>query len=69
MRSGYPTRWPPRSSSNRFTDFDQVVKKLRDPFGVEVEVYGARMLTALSLIQAATRFSSIDGRLLLSNKP
>lgn len=50
-------------------DFDLVVKKLRDPYGVEVEVYGARMLTALSLIQAATRFIPIEGNLLLPNKP
>jgi uncharacterized LabA/DUF88 family protein len=50
-------------------DFDLVVKKLRDPYGVQVEVYGARMLTALSLIQAATRFFPIEGRLLLPNKP
>lgn len=48
-------------------DFDLVVKRLRDNHGVEVEVYGARKLTAASLIQAATRFIPIEGRLLLSN--
>ncbi len=47
-------------------DFDLVVRKLRDAHGVEVEVYGARKLTAASLIQAATRFVPIEGRLLLS---
>ncbi len=31
------------------------------------EVYGARKLTAATLIQAATRFVPIEGRLLLSN--
>jgi uncharacterized LabA/DUF88 family protein len=48
-------------------DFDLVVRKLRDAHGVEVEVYGARKLTAASLIQAATRFVPIEGRLLLSS--
>ena len=48
-------------------DFDLVVRKLRDTYGVEVEVYGARKLTAASLIQAATRFIPIEGRLLLPN--
>lgn len=33
---------------------------------VEVEVYGAKKLTAATLIQAATRFVAIDGHLLLS---
>lgn len=47
-------------------DFDLVVKKLREAHGVEVEVYGVRKLTAASLVQAATRFVPIEGRLLLS---
>ena len=47
-------------------DFDLVVRKLRDAHEVEVEVYGVRELTADSLIQAATRFVPIEGRLLLS---
>ena len=47
-------------------DFDLVVRKLRETHGVEVEVYGARKLTAATLIQAATRFVPIEGRLLLS---
>ncbi len=46
-------------------DFDLVVRKLRDTHGVEVEVYGTKKLTAASLIQAATRFVPIEGRLLL----
>ncbi len=46
-------------------DFDLVVKRLRDAHDVEVEVYGAKKLTAASLIQAATRFIPIEGRLLL----
>ncbi len=48
-------------------DFDLVVTKLRDAHGVKVEVYGARKLTAATLIQAATRFVPIEGRLLLSS--
>ena len=47
-------------------DFDLVVKKLRDAHNVKVEVYGVRKLTAATLIQAATRFIPIEGRLLLS---
>ncbi|MEO2036523.1 MAG: NYN domain-containing protein [Planctomycetaceae bacterium] len=47
-------------------DFDLVVSKLQDSWNVEVEVYGARQLTAASLIQAATRYVPIEGRLLLS---
>ena len=47
-------------------DFDLVVSKLRDRYNVDVEVYGARKLTAASLVQAATRFVPIEGRLLLS---
>ena len=48
-------------------DFDLVVTKLRDAHGGEVEVYGVRELTAATLIQAATRFVPIEGRLLLSS--
>ncbi|MCH2201791.1 MAG: NYN domain-containing protein [Fuerstiella sp.] len=46
-------------------DFDLVVRKLRDTHGVDVEIYGAREFTASSLIQAATRYVPIEGRLLL----
>ena len=48
-------------------DFDLVVRKLREAHGVEVEVYGARKLTAATLIQAATRFVPIEQHLLLLN--
>lgn len=48
-------------------DFDLVVRKLRDAYSVKVEVYGDRKLTAQSLIQAATRFIPIEGRLLLTS--
>ena len=46
-------------------DFDLVVEKLRDAHNVAVDVYGARKLTAASLINAATRFVPIEERLLL----
>jgi uncharacterized LabA/DUF88 family protein len=38
---------------------------LRDVHQVDVEVYGAEELTAASLINAATRFVPINGKLLL----
>ena len=47
-------------------DFDLAVNKLRDAHDVNVEVYGARKLTAASLIRAATRFVPIQDHLLLS---
>ncbi len=49
-------------------DFDLVAKHLRETYQVEVEVYGAKKLTAASLIQAATRFVPIEGQLLLQNQ-
>ncbi len=47
-------------------DFDLVVEKLRHVYDVEVEVYGARPLTAASLINAASRFNAIEQDLLMS---
>jgi uncharacterized LabA/DUF88 family protein len=47
-------------------DFDLAVRKLREAYDVQVEVYGESKLTAASLIQAANRFVPIEGRLLLS---
>ena len=49
-------------------DFDLVVKKLCEVYKVEVEVYGAKRLTAASLMQAATRFIPIEAELLLTEK-
>ncbi len=46
-------------------DFDLLVQKIRNDFGVEVEVYGVKELTADSLIAAASRFVPIEGELLL----
>ncbi len=47
-------------------DFDLVVRKLRETYDVQVEVYGESKLTAASLIQAANRFVPIEGQLLMS---
>ena len=46
-------------------DFDLLLNKLYQEFGVQTEVYGVPQLTALSLINAATRFIPIDSDLLM----
>ncbi|WP_108650712.1 NYN domain-containing protein [Dongshaea marina] len=46
-------------------DFSLLADKLRDKFGVDVEVYGVPQLTAKSLIDSASRFIPIEGELLL----
>lgn len=46
-------------------DFDVLVDKVRQGFGVHVDVYGVPDLTARSLMQAASRFVPIDNSLLL----
>ena len=46
-------------------DFDLLVNKIRKDFGVSVEVYGVAQLTATSLINAASKFVSIEDDLLL----
>lgn len=46
-------------------DFDLLVDKIRNDFGVSVEVYGVFQLTAASLINAASKFVSIENDLLL----
>lgn len=46
-------------------DFDLVVKKVIQDYSVSVEVYGTPNLTALSLINAATKFIPIQKNLLL----
>lgn len=46
-------------------DFDLLVKKIRQDFGCEVEVYGVADLTADSLVEAATKFIAIEDELLL----
>ena len=50
-------------------DFDLLATTVRDRFGVEFDVYGVEKLTARSLIDAATRFTAIDGELLLQVVP
>jgi uncharacterized LabA/DUF88 family protein len=46
-------------------DFDLLVQKIRKDYGVEVEVYGVKELTADSLIAAASNFIAIENDLLL----
>lgn len=46
-------------------DFDLLLKKVIEKYDVETEVYGARALTARSLVEASTHYHAIDGQLLL----
>ena len=48
-------------------DFDLLLDKVKADFAIPVEVYGVEKLTARSLINAATRFVPIDGKLLLKS--
>ena len=48
-------------------DFDLLVNKIKQEFNIEVEVYGVTDLTATSLIDSATRFCPIEGKLLLTD--
>ena len=49
-------------------DFDQLVERVRDRFGIDVEVYGVASLTAGSLQRAATRFVAIDETLSMGRR-
>lgn len=46
-------------------DFDLALLKINQRYGVSTEVYGVRQLTAASLIDAAQKFVSINGALLI----
>ena len=46
-------------------DFDLLVERIKTKYGVEVDVYGVRSLTANSLIDSATHFYPIEESLLL----
>jgi uncharacterized LabA/DUF88 family protein len=46
-------------------DFDLLLTKVHQRYGVSTEVYGVSALTAPSLINAAQRFIGIDDKLLL----
>ena len=46
-------------------DFDMLVDRMKSVYGVEVDVYGVRELTADSLRNAASRYFPIEGELLL----
>jgi uncharacterized LabA/DUF88 family protein len=45
-------------------DFDLLLQRIKNKFGIETEVYGVPKLTADSLIAAADRFVGIEGELL-----
>ncbi len=46
-------------------DFDLLLEKAKNTYGVTTEVYGVPGLTAPSLINASSRFIAIDDKLLL----
>ncbi len=46
-------------------DFDLLLNKIYQDFGIETEVYGVPQLTSLSLINSASRFVPIENELLL----
>ena len=46
-------------------DFDILVKKLIEKYSLKVEIYGVKKLTAMSLINSASKFVSIESNLLL----
>ena len=46
-------------------DFDLLVSKIRNDFGVSAEIYGVAQLTARSLINSASKFMPIEDDLLL----
>ncbi|WGZ92840.1 MAG: NYN domain-containing protein [Candidatus Thiothrix putei] len=50
-------------------DFDMLLNRASQRYGVETEVYGVPGLTANSLINAATRYTPIDEYLLLGKNP
>ena len=46
-------------------DFDMLLEKIRNDYGVTTQVYGVPALTANSLINAASSYQRIEGDLLL----
>lgn len=46
-------------------DFDMLLEKIRNDYGVTAQVYGVPSLTANSLINAASSYQRIEGDLLL----
>ena len=49
-------------------DFDLLLNKIRTDFGVSAEVYGVTGLTAISLVNSASKFVPIEDNLLLKTK-
>ncbi|WP_136254400.1 NYN domain-containing protein [Onishia niordana] len=48
-------------------DFDLLVSRMRERYGVQVDVYGVKALTAEALIQAASTYVPIENGLLLGH--
>jgi uncharacterized LabA/DUF88 family protein len=46
-------------------DFDMLIDKVKNDYGIDTEIFGVPALTANSLIEAAGRYHSIDEELLL----
>ena len=46
-------------------DFDLLLKRVKQGYGIDTLAYGVEALTATSLIDAAVQFRPIEGRLLL----
>lgn len=47
-------------------DFEMLVERIKERFGVKVEVYGVPGLTAQNLVDSCDRYIAIDGNLLLN---
>jgi uncharacterized LabA/DUF88 family protein len=45
-------------------DFELLIRKIKDKYGVETQAYGVETLTANNLIDAVDKFNSIDSHLL-----
>ena len=45
-------------------DFELLIRKIKDKYSVETQVYGVETLTANNLIDAVDKFNSIDSHLL-----
>ena len=51
--------------SDRYGDFDLLVRKVIDQYECIVDIYGVKELTANSLIESASEFYSISNKFLV----
>ena len=51
--------------SDRYGDFDLLVRKVIDQYGCIVDIYGVKELTANFLIESASEFYSISNKFLV----